>query len=212
MHRSRSPMEQRLGKLFVRRHGIQPGLFTIVGPKVQHDLHPSPFGHCRVRSGFQRQSVEIHGACRLIQLHEQIGIQQNILRSPEDVIPQCILKNLGGLLSSLFFQQCPRKCQRHPALRRIARVPGTRNWRDRAHPVRAKLLRCEEGPAFSIAEFEDWLPAAPKEDKDNFVAMIPRGKIGLPEEIATAALFLASSDSSFITGIELFVDGGVAQI
>ena len=52
----------------------------------------------------------------------------------------------------------------------------------------------------------------PKEAKDAFVAMIPRGTIGRPEEIATAALFLASSDSSFVTGIELFVDGGVAQI
>jgi NAD(P)-dependent dehydrogenase (short-subunit alcohol dehydrogenase family) len=42
--------------------------------------------------------------------------------------------------------------------------------------------------------------------------MLPRGRIGRPEEIATAALFLASSDSSFVNGIELFVDGGVAQI
>jgi NAD(P)-dependent dehydrogenase (short-subunit alcohol dehydrogenase family) len=52
----------------------------------------------------------------------------------------------------------------------------------------------------------------PNEVKDAFVAMIPRGTIGRPEEIATAALFLASSDSSFVTGIELFVDGGVGQI
>jgi NAD(P)-dependent dehydrogenase (short-subunit alcohol dehydrogenase family) len=52
----------------------------------------------------------------------------------------------------------------------------------------------------------------PKESKDAFVALIPRGTIGRPEEIATAALFLASSDSSFVTGIELFVDGGVGQI
>jgi NAD(P)-dependent dehydrogenase (short-subunit alcohol dehydrogenase family) len=52
----------------------------------------------------------------------------------------------------------------------------------------------------------------PKETKDYFVSLIPRGTIGQPEEIATAALFLASSDSSFVTGIELFVDGGVAQI
>ena len=42
--------------------------------------------------------------------------------------------------------------------------------------------------------------------------MIPRGTIGQPGEIATAALFPASSDSSFVTGIELFVDGGVGQI
>ena len=35
---------------------------------------------------------------------------------------------------------------------------------------------------------------------------------GQPEEIASAALFLASSDASFVNGIELFVDGGVARI
>jgi len=52
----------------------------------------------------------------------------------------------------------------------------------------------------------------PKEIKDGFVSVIPMGRIGEPEEIATAALFLASSDSSFVTGIELFVDGGTAQI
>jgi NAD(P)-dependent dehydrogenase (short-subunit alcohol dehydrogenase family) len=52
----------------------------------------------------------------------------------------------------------------------------------------------------------------PKEVKDGFVALIPMGRIGEPREIATAALFLASDDSSFVTGIELFVDGGTAQI
>ena len=52
----------------------------------------------------------------------------------------------------------------------------------------------------------------PKEIKDQFVSLIPMGRIGLPREIATAALFLASDDSSFVTGIERFVDGGTAQI
>jgi NAD(P)-dependent dehydrogenase (short-subunit alcohol dehydrogenase family) len=52
----------------------------------------------------------------------------------------------------------------------------------------------------------------PKEVKDQFVSLIPMGRIGLPREIAAAALFLASDDSSFVTGIELFVDGGTAQI
>jgi NAD(P)-dependent dehydrogenase (short-subunit alcohol dehydrogenase family) len=51
-----------------------------------------------------------------------------------------------------------------------------------------------------------------KEVKDEFVSIIPMGRIGQPHEIARAALFLASDDSSFITGIELFVDGGTAQI
>jgi NAD(P)-dependent dehydrogenase (short-subunit alcohol dehydrogenase family) len=38
------------------------------------------------------------------------------------------------------------------------------------------------------------------------------GRLGTPEEVAKAVVFLASSDSSFITGIELFVDGGIAQV
>jgi NAD(P)-dependent dehydrogenase (short-subunit alcohol dehydrogenase family) len=44
------------------------------------------------------------------------------------------------------------------------------------------------------------------------VSTIPMGRMGEPDEIARAALFLASDNSSFITGIELFVDGGRAQI
>lgn len=48
--------------------------------------------------------------------------------------------------------------------------------------------------------------------KDGFKALIPRGEMGRPEEIATVALFLASNDSSFVNGVELFVDGGTAQI
>jgi NAD(P)-dependent dehydrogenase (short-subunit alcohol dehydrogenase family) len=44
------------------------------------------------------------------------------------------------------------------------------------------------------------------------VSTIPMGRMGSPEEVAKAALFLASDDSSFVTGIELFVDGGGAQI
>jgi len=44
------------------------------------------------------------------------------------------------------------------------------------------------------------------------VSTIPMGRMGKSDEIAKAALFLASDDSSFVTGIELFVDGGRAQI
>jgi NAD(P)-dependent dehydrogenase (short-subunit alcohol dehydrogenase family) len=44
------------------------------------------------------------------------------------------------------------------------------------------------------------------------VAQTPIGRMGLPEETAAVALFLASDDSSFMTGSEVFVDGGMAQV
>ena len=44
------------------------------------------------------------------------------------------------------------------------------------------------------------------------VATVPLGRMGTPDDLGKAAVFLASDDSAYITGIELFVDGGVAQI
>lgn len=44
------------------------------------------------------------------------------------------------------------------------------------------------------------------------LASVPLGRLGTPDEIARAAVFLASDDSSFVTGTEFFVDGGAAQI
>jgi NAD(P)-dependent dehydrogenase (short-subunit alcohol dehydrogenase family) len=51
-----------------------------------------------------------------------------------------------------------------------------------------------------------------KETRQLFESLIPRGKMGRPEEIATAALFLASDDSSYVNGVELSVDGGFSAI
>jgi NAD(P)-dependent dehydrogenase (short-subunit alcohol dehydrogenase family) len=48
--------------------------------------------------------------------------------------------------------------------------------------------------------------------KANLVAAVPIGRMGSPDDIAKAVSFLASDDSSYITGIELCVDGGMAQI
>ena len=48
--------------------------------------------------------------------------------------------------------------------------------------------------------------------KATLVASVPMGRMGTPDEIAKAAVFLASDDSSFVTGTEVFVDGGAAQI
>ena len=56
------------------------------------------------------------------------------------------------------------------------------------------------------------LAPLPKEAIAQIVASIPMGRMGSADEIAKVAVFLASDDSSFVTGIELFVDGGTAQV
>ena len=51
-----------------------------------------------------------------------------------------------------------------------------------------------------------------KQIKAGLVSGVPMGRMGTADEIAKAVVFLASDDSSYVTGIELFVDGGMAQI
>ncbi len=58
---------------------------------------------------------------------------------------------------------------------------------------------------------------APTEEGANqmkaaFASQVPLGRMGEPDEIAKAVVFLASDDSSFVAGVELFVDGGMIQV
>jgi NAD(P)-dependent dehydrogenase (short-subunit alcohol dehydrogenase family) len=60
----------------------------------------------------------------------------------------------------------------------------------------------------------DLLASAPagEERRKMIAAATPLGRFGTADEIAKAAVFLASDDASYITGVELFVDGGFAQV
>ena len=61
--------------------------------------------------------------------------------------------------------------------------------------------------------FESWQQGeALTKMKEDLAKTVPMGRMGSPDEIAKAVSFLASDDASYISGIELFVDGGVAQI
>ena len=88
------------------------------------------------------------------------------------------------------------------ALRNFVRT-WTVELKDRG--IRSNVL--SPGPTDTPA-----VAAAPQERVAQVVSTIPMGRMGEVDEIAKAALFLASDDSSFVTGIELFVDGGRAQI
>jgi NAD(P)-dependent dehydrogenase (short-subunit alcohol dehydrogenase family) len=59
------------------------------------------------------------------------------------------------------------------------------------------------------AEYFGQDPAALRAQMTSYV---PLGRLGRPEELASAALFLASDESSFMTGAELCIDGGMAQV
>jgi NAD(P)-dependent dehydrogenase (short-subunit alcohol dehydrogenase family) len=90
------------------------------------------------------------------------------------------------------------------AVRSFART-WTTDLKDRRIRVNAVSAGFTDTPA--------WHSTQAFEERLKMVAdSIPLGRVGTPEDIAGAVVFLASDDSSYITGIELFVDGGVAQV
>jgi NAD(P)-dependent dehydrogenase (short-subunit alcohol dehydrogenase family) len=88
------------------------------------------------------------------------------------------------------------------ALRSLART-----WTLELQPRKIRVNVLSPG-SIDTATFD----GVPQEVRDEFTKNIPMGRFGTSEEIAGPALFLASEDSSYVTGIDLFVDGGMAQI
>jgi NAD(P)-dependent dehydrogenase (short-subunit alcohol dehydrogenase family) len=94
------------------------------------------------------------------------------------------------------------------AVRSFART-WTTDLKDRRIRVNAVSPGSIDTPGLSdlLASSE-----AGEQRKKMIVTAVPLGRLGTPDEIAKAVVFLASDDSSYITGIELFVDGGFAQV
>jgi NAD(P)-dependent dehydrogenase (short-subunit alcohol dehydrogenase family) len=88
-----------------------------------------------------------------------------------------------------------------------------RTWTNDLKERKLRVNALSPGP-IDTPIFDDLAPTKEGVDKikDGFISTIPLGRMGEADEIAKAALFLASDDSSFVTGIELFVDGGRAQV
>ncbi|HEY4075077.1 MAG TPA: SDR family oxidoreductase [Herbaspirillum sp.] len=87
-----------------------------------------------------------------------------------------------------------------------------RSWLLDLKPRRIRVNAISPGPVSTPG----LAGLVPKEHVDGLFAhlssLVPMGRLGEAAEIAKAVLFLASDDSSFVNGIELFVDGGIAQI
>ena len=82
-----------------------------------------------------------------------------------------------------------------------------RNWIMDLKPRKIRVNVLSPGPIDTAS-----LSPLSKEQVEGLVGMTVLERLGKPEEIASAALFLASDDSSYVTGVELFVDGGLAQV
>jgi NAD(P)-dependent dehydrogenase (short-subunit alcohol dehydrogenase family) len=88
------------------------------------------------------------------------------------------------------------------ALRAFART-----WANELAPKGIRVNVVSPGPV-DTAMFD----AVSDEVRKAITGLVPMGRLGRAEEVAAAALFLASSESSFTTGAELAVDGGMAQV
>lgn len=88
------------------------------------------------------------------------------------------------------------------ALRSFART-----WTNELRGRNIRVNVINPGPINSV-----FFNSGPEDAQNYLISLVPMGRKGQPEEIATAALFLASDDSSFVTGIELSVDGGLSQV
>ncbi|KJK24360.1 oxidoreductase [Burkholderiaceae bacterium 16] len=94
------------------------------------------------------------------------------------------------------------------AVRSLART-WTIELKDRSIRVNAVSPGAIDTP---IIESQVSTPEEADELRAKFAAATPLGRVGRPEELAAAVLFLASDDSSYVAGIELFVDGGLTQV
>jgi NAD(P)-dependent dehydrogenase (short-subunit alcohol dehydrogenase family) len=83
----------------------------------------------------------------------------------------------------------------------------TRTWANELASKGIRVNVVSPGPTDTAM-----MAAASQEIRDALSNMIPLGRMGRPDEVAAAALFLASDESSFTTGAEIAVDGGMAQV
>jgi len=92
-------------------------------------------------------------------------------------------------------------------LRAVARIVGKELL-----PRRIRVNMVSPGPTDTEIFKRDASPEEIQGMRDMLSGVVPMGRMGTSEEIARAALFLASEEASFINGVDLFVDGGCVEL
>lgn len=109
----------------------------------------------------------------------------------------------GSIAGSKGFEAASVYAATKAAIRSFAR-----SWTSdlKARKIRVNVISPgpTETPGFDVL--------ANDEVRSELISVVPLGRLGTADEMAKAALFLASDDSSFVTGVELFVDGGSAAV
>jgi NAD(P)-dependent dehydrogenase (short-subunit alcohol dehydrogenase family) len=110
---------------------------------------------------------------------------------------------MGSMVSSKGFASCSVYNASKAAVRSFART-----WIVdlKGRDIRINVLRPGYTDTPGLSHFMT------DEEKASVLAAVPLGRIGTPDDHGKAAVFLASDDSAYVTGIELFIDGGAAQI
>ena len=88
-----------------------------------------------------------------------------------------------------------------------------RGWTMELKDRKIRVNTVSPGPIETPAlENAGLTPEQAQQAADQFASQVPLGRRGKPEEIAAAVVFLASDESSYVTGVDLAVDGGMAQV
>lgn len=130
------------------------------------------------------------------------GALHGLQAAVDTLRPGAAVVLVGSVASSLGIANYGTYAATKAALRSYART-----WAAELAPRGIRINVVAPGPTDT-----EMMARVPDEVRASIVAPILLGRMAKPEEVASAALFLLSDEASFITGVELFVDGGMGQV
>lgn len=191
---------------------------------------------CDVTQGPQVQraveaTVDAFGRLDVLCNNAGVGSTQTVVDTPEDVWDRCFAVNVKGIYWGCKYAIPVMAAQGGGAIVNTASVAGLVGIPNRAAYCASKGAVVTLTKAMAVDHVEQhirvncvcpgtvdspWVGRLLADSNDAAAARRalearqPMGRLGTPEEVALAALYLASDESSFVTGTELIIDGGIA--